>query len=70
MACGLYYMGSAEGHEYRDIQVENEVRPRTFLFFLKSMNITSLEMSLERLIDEGLPWDMVFLSKSITTQNV
>ena len=26
----LYYIGSAEGHEYPDLQVGDEVNPRTF----------------------------------------
>ena len=28
-----YYIGSAEGHEYPDLQVGDEVNPRTFLAF-------------------------------------
>lgn len=29
-----YYIGGAEGHEYPDLQVRDEVNPRTFLFAL------------------------------------
>ena len=33
----FYYIGSAEGHEYPDFQVGDEVNPRTFLRSLKSI---------------------------------
>ena len=29
----IYYFGSAEGHEYPDLQVGDEVNPRTFFAF-------------------------------------
>jgi hypothetical protein len=29
----FYYFGSAEGHEYPDLQVGDEVNPRTFFAF-------------------------------------
>ena len=30
MQLSVYYIGSAEGHEYPDLQVGDEVNPRTF----------------------------------------
>jgi len=32
-AIGCYYIGSAEGHEYPDLQVGDEVNPRPFFMF-------------------------------------
>jgi hypothetical protein len=29
----IYYFGSAEGHEYPDLQVGDEVNPRRFFLF-------------------------------------
>jgi hypothetical protein len=31
MFIAIFYIGSAEGHEYPDLQVGDEVNPRTFL---------------------------------------
>ena len=33
--CRLYYIGSAEGHEYPDLQVGDEVNPRPVFIFSK-----------------------------------
>ena len=35
-------LGSAEGHEYPDLQVEDEVDPRLFLIPIKIYNIDPL----------------------------
>ena len=35
MNLSIYYIGSAEGHEYPDLQVGDEVNPRTLLCSLK-----------------------------------
>jgi hypothetical protein len=31
----IYYIGSVEGHEYLDLQVGDEVNPRTFFLLFK-----------------------------------
>jgi hypothetical protein len=37
VASPFYYFGSAEGHEYPDLEVGDEVNPRTFLCSFKSI---------------------------------
>ena len=38
----VYYIGSAEGHEYPDLQVGDEVNPRPVFIFLNLINKDSL----------------------------
>ena len=35
LTCTIYYIGSAEGHEYPDLQVGDEVDPRPVSYFLR-----------------------------------